>query len=160
MPESLKSKLIRWRFNFFPAYRGTGARITYIASDWREVRIKLPLSWRTRNYVGTIYGGSMYAAVDPFYMVMLIRTLGPGCLVWDKAATIRFKKPGRTTLYARFVLTEEELRSIAAALREAPAVDRTYRVDLTDAAGIVHASIEKTIYITRRLTPPGGAEQA
>ena len=77
MAESRRTRLQRWRFNFFPAYRGAGARITYIAADWREVRIKLPLNWLTRNYVGTIYGGSMYGAVDPIYMIMLIRLLGP-----------------------------------------------------------------------------------
>jgi hypothetical protein len=36
----------------------------------------MPLSWRTRNYVGTIFGGSMNSAVDPIYMVILIRRLG------------------------------------------------------------------------------------
>src|SRR5512136_1645914 len=103
MSESFKTRLTRWRLNFFPAYRGTGARITYIADDWREVRIKLPLNWRTRNYVGTIFGGSMYGAVDPIYMVMLIRSLGPGCVVWYKGATIQFKRPARSTLHACFM---------------------------------------------------------
>ena len=84
MPESLRTRLERWGFNLFPAYRGTGGRITYIADDHREVRIELPLSWRTRNYVGTIFGGSMYAVVDPVYMIILIKTLGPGYIVWDK----------------------------------------------------------------------------
>src|SRR2546427_10291649 len=56
-PASWATRLTRWRFNFFPAYRGTGARITYIRHDWSEVHIRLPLSWRTRNYVGTIFGG-------------------------------------------------------------------------------------------------------
>jgi acyl-coenzyme A thioesterase PaaI-like protein len=92
---------MRWGFNFFPAFRGTGARVTYIADDNREVRVELPLNWRTRNYVGTIFGGSLYGAVDPHYMIMLIKILGPEYIVWDKAATIRFKKPGRGTLYAR-----------------------------------------------------------
>jgi acyl-coenzyme A thioesterase PaaI-like protein len=99
MTESLRSRFTRWGFNWFPAFRGTGARITYIARDWREVRLRIPLSRRTRNYVGTIYGGSMYGAVDPIYMVMLIRLLGPEYIVWDKSASIRFKKPGRSTLY-------------------------------------------------------------
>jgi acyl-coenzyme A thioesterase PaaI-like protein len=108
MPESWQTRAHRQAYNFFPAFRGTGARLTYIADDWHEVRIKLPLSWRTRNYVGTIYGGSMYAAVDPWYMIMLIRLLGPQYIVWDKAATIRFRKPGRGTLYARFAIEEEE----------------------------------------------------
>ena len=64
MPESWSSRLLRWKFNLFPAYRGTGARIAYIADDFHEVRLRLPLSWRTRNAVGTIFGGSMYGAVD------------------------------------------------------------------------------------------------
>src|SRR5690349_10454914 len=102
MAESLQSRLQRWGFNRFPAFRGTGGRITYIASDWREVRLQVPLSRRTRNYVGTIYGGSMYGAVDPIYMVMLIRLLGPEYIVWDKSASITFKRPGRSTLYATF----------------------------------------------------------
>lgn len=154
MPESWSSRLRRWGFNFFPAYRGTGARITYLADDWREVRIKLPLSWRTRNYVGTIFGGSMYAAVDPIYMIMLIKLLGPDYVIWDKAATIRFKRPGRTTLYARFVIEPAETDAIRAALAEQPAVDRTYTVDLVDKDGVVHASVEKVIYIRRKGAQP------
>jgi len=150
MGESLRSRLLRWKFNFFPALRGTGARLTYISEDYREVRVKLPLNWRTRNYVGTIYGGSLYGAVDPFYMVMLIHNLGPDYVVWDKAASIRFLKPGRTTLYARFALEEAELDAIKSALADQRSIDRSYRIDLTDAAGTVHASVEKLIYIARK----------
>ena len=150
MGESLRSRLLRWKFNFFPALRGTGARLTYISEDYREVRVKLPLNWRTRNYVGTIYGGSLYGAVDPFYMVMLIRNLGPDYVVWDKAATIRFLKPGRSTLYARFALDEAELDAIKSALVNQRSVDRSYSIDLTDVAGAVYASVEKVIYIARK----------
>ena len=116
----------------------------------REVRVRLPLNRCTRNYVGTIYGGSMYGAVDPFYMVMLIRNLGPDYIVWDKAATIRFRKPGRTTLYARFTLDDAELDAIRAELDGKRSIDRIYHVDLADAEGTVHASIEKVIYIARK----------
>ena len=150
MSESVKSKLWRWAFNLHPTYRSTGAWVTYIAHDFREIRIKLPLSWRTRNYVGTIFGGSMYAAVDPLYMIMLIKNLGPGYLVWDKAATVRFKKPGRGTLYAQFVLSEEELSSIRSESQHLESLDRVYEIQLTDAEGMVCAIVEKTIYIRRK----------
>jgi len=153
MPESLTSRLLRWRFNLFPAYRGTGGRITYVARDFREVRVELPLNWRTRNYVGTIFGGSLYGAVDPVYMIMLIRILGPGYTVWDKAATIRFARPGRSRLYARFVIEEAEIHTIRRLLETEPSIDRIYRVDLSDADGLVHASVEKTIYIRRNPQP-------
>jgi acyl-coenzyme A thioesterase PaaI-like protein len=150
VPESAATRRMRWGFNFFPAYRGTGGRITYIASDYREVRVRLPLNWRTRNYVGTIFGGSLYGAVDPIYMIMLIKILGPEYVVWDKAATIRFLKPGRSTLNARFVISEDETEAIRALVENSRFVDRVYKVELVDAAGVVHAEVEKTIYIRRK----------
>jgi acyl-coenzyme A thioesterase PaaI-like protein len=152
MPESLKTRLFRYAFNFWPCYRGTGGRVAYIAADWREVRVKLPLNWRTRNYVGTTFGGSLYGSVDPFYMLMLIHILGPEYIVWDKAASIRFRKPGRGTLYATFRVDDIELQAIHSALASEPKVDRIYRVELADAQGEVHAEIEKTIYIRKKDT--------
>ncbi|HKF43673.1 MAG TPA: DUF4442 domain-containing protein [Thermoanaerobaculia bacterium] len=150
MAESWESRKIRWRFNLFPAYRGTGARVTYISSDFREARVKLPLSWRTRNYVGTIFGGSLYGAVDPLYMILLIKILGPDYVVWDKAATIRFLKPGRGTLYATFLIEEERVQEIRKALETERSIDRVFTVDLVDAEGVVHATTEKTIYVRRK----------
>jgi acyl-coenzyme A thioesterase PaaI-like protein len=140
---------MRWGFNLFPAYRGTGARVTYIASDYREVRVALPLSWRTRNYVGTIFGGSLYGAVDPMYMIMLIHILGPGYTVWDKAATIRFLRPGRSTLSARFLLEDAEIDEIRRRLESEPSVDRVYTVTLEDAAGVPPAEVTKTVYVRK-----------
>lgn len=123
--------------------------MTYVSSDFREAHVELPLSWRTRNRVGTIFGGSLYASIDPVYMILLMNILGPGYTVWDKAASIRFRKPGRTTLFARFLLTEEEIATIRSLAAEARSIDRVYTVDLADASGVVHATIEKTIYIRK-----------
>lgn len=150
MSESFTSKLDRWKFNFFPAYRGTGARVVYISADYREMRIKIPLSWRTRNYVGTIYGGSMYGGIDPIYMLMLIKNLGKNYIVWDKSAIIRFKRPGKETLFADFKLTEEELDEIKAVLGTNKSVDRIYNVELKNKEGKIHCLIEKTLYIARK----------
>ena len=158
MPESWESRKLRWRFNLFPAYRGTGARVTYIASDFREARVRLPLNWRTRNYVGTIFGGNLYGAVDPMYMILLIKILGPSYVVWDKAATTRFLKPGRGTLHATFVIEEERIAEIRKALETEPSIDRLFTVDLVDDAGLVHATTEKTIYVRRKGEPKVAVE--
>ena len=116
-----------------------GARDLHRRRTGARSACALPLSWRTRNYVGTIFGGSLYGAADPMYMIMLIRNLGPAYTVWDKAATIRFLKPGRTTLYARFVLEEAEIAEIRRLLETAPSIDRVYVVELADAEGVIHA---------------------
>ena len=150
MPESFATKVARWKFNFFPAYRGSGARLTYISDDYHEIRVKIPLNWRTRNYVGTIYGGSMYSGIDPIYMLMLIKILGGGYVVWDKAAMIRFKRPGKETLFAEFLLMQEEIDEIKAKLETEKSIDRIYNVELADKNGKVHALIEKTLYIAKK----------
>ena len=154
MPESWGTRVYRWLFNWFPAYRGTGARVTYIASDWSEMRVRLPLSWRTRNYVGTIFGGSMYGAIDPMFMFMLIKILGPDYIVWDKAATIRFRRPGRDTLTATLALSPETVLDIKAATDQAGKTEKDFVVDLVSASGEVHASFTKLVSIRRRDASP------
>lgn len=149
LQETTASWLQRWRFNFFPCYFGTGGRILYIAPDWKEIHMKVPLSFRTSNYVGTVFGGSMFAAADPFLMIMLIKTLGSAYTVWDKAGSIRFRKPGKSTLFARFVITDEILDEIRGELETQQKLDRTFHVDLVDSAGVVHAEIERVVNIRR-----------
>jgi acyl-coenzyme A thioesterase PaaI-like protein len=150
MPESWRTRVARWKFNCFPAYRGTGGWVTYISHDWSEVRIAVPLSWRTRNYVGTIFGGSLYGAADPIYMLMLIRSLGPDYVVWDKAATIRFRRPGRSRLIALCKLEPGMVAGIRDELTRIPKLDRVFNVELIDRDGVVHVTIEKTIHVSRR----------
>jgi acyl-coenzyme A thioesterase PaaI-like protein len=148
--ESWRTLLWRWGFNFFPAFRGTGGRVTYIAADWTEIRVTVPLNWRTRNYVKTIFGGSMYGAVDPFYMFMLIKLLGPDYVVWDKTAAIRFRRPGRERLFATFQVSPEDLMEIRDGVAAAGKYEKSYTVNLVSASGEVHAIIEKGIHISRR----------
>jgi len=154
MKESIKIKILRYSFNIFPAYRRTGGRVTFIAEDYSEIRIKLPLNWKTRNYVGALFGGSIYGAVDPIYMIMLIKMLGPEYVVWDRAATIRFKKPGKKTLFATFKIPENEIEEIKNRLKNSKAIDRIYTIALCDKSGLVHAEIEKVIYVAKKASPP------
>ena len=92
----------------------------------------------------------MFGAINGIHLVMLIKLLGSDYAVWNKAATIRFKQPWRTKLYARIALDEGELESIRAELVDSPKLDRDLHVDLTDDAGVVYASIERTIHVCRK----------
>jgi hypothetical protein len=145
--QRLPHRLVRHVFNWWPAIRGTGARVTYVAPDWSELRVRLPRNLRTRNYVGTTFGGSMYGAVDPFQMLLLMRRLGPGYVVWDKSATIRFRRPGRSTLHATFRLDDAELAEVRAAVDAAGRLDRSWTIELVDDHGVVHATVEKVLYL-------------
>ena len=83
MTESFKSRLTRILFNYVPMFWSTGARVTYLADDFKEMHLSLPLSWRTRNYVGTIFGGSMFSATDVLYFLLVRKNLGEEYIVWD-----------------------------------------------------------------------------
>lgn len=134
-------------FNLVPAYRGTGGWIKFISADWREVHIRLRLSIVTRNYVGTIFGGSMFSATDPFYMIMLMKNLGKHYVVWDKSSSIRYLRPGKKVLHGRFLVTQEVLDEI----KEKVAVEGEYEkdliIELINTAGKVSSSVVKHIYI-------------
>ena len=148
MSESLRTRFLRWKFNFFPPYRRSGARITYIDSTMREVRLRLPLNWRTRNLNGTIYGGSIYAAVDPIHAVMLVSLLGADRYVaWTKEAHVRFRRQARTALSARIVLEAAEVDAVRADVECEGKVERRYPVELRDEQGHVCASCEILVHI-------------
>ncbi len=150
MKESWKSKRLKWLFNLSPVYRRTGGRVTYLADDYHEVRIKVLRNWQTRNYVGTIFGGSMFAATDPMYMIMLINILGKQFVVWDKAGSIKFVRPGKTTLTARFVLTPDQIEDIRSEVEGLGEKDYVLDVQLKDAEDKVVAVVQRTLYVATK----------
>ena len=147
LPASWRPRMVRLGFNLHPAFRSTGGRVEYVARDLDHIRVRLPLNWRTRNLVGSIYGGSLFAITDGVHPMMLMSALGKDVIVWDKAASIRYRKPGYTTLYADFVLDDAEVEEIRRLLDENHELDRTYTVELKDKHGTVHTVVERTVYI-------------
>ncbi|MFC3477732.1 DUF4442 domain-containing protein [Halobacterium litoreum] len=146
--DAVRARLYRLGFSYFPAYWTTGAKIVALAPDFSYARVKLPLNWRTKNVVGTTFGGSIYGAVDPVYMVLLRQRLGDDFTVWDSAATIDYREPGESTLYAKFEVSDADVRRFRE-LAPGESTERTYDVPVVDADGTVHADVEKTLYVRR-----------
>ena len=149
--ESWKTRFFRYFMNIYPMYAGTGGRVTFISSDWHEACVELRLRLRTRNYAGTIFGGAMFAAVDPFHMVLLLNILGKeNFVVWDKAGAIQFKKPGRGRIVCDVRYQTDEVAEIRArALADGKYVF-VKAVSWLDSAGDVVAVVEKTVYVATK----------
>ncbi len=129
-------------------YWGTGGTIQYIASDWREVRLSLRRNAFTYNYVGTIFGGSLFAASDPFLMVMLYNVLGKEkYVVWDKAAKIRFVRPGKTKLIMVLKLEESLIAAIKATVANEHKWTGWLSVLWLEPSGAVVAEIDRELYV-------------
>lgn len=145
-----RAQMLRLAFNLNPAYRGTGGRVVHVAPDLSHIRVRLPLNWRTRNLLGSLYGGSLFAVTDGVHPMLLMAALGKDIVVWDKAACIRYRRPGLSTLYADFIIDKVEVEAIRHALTESPELVRTYEVELKDSRGVVHTVVERTIYLAEK----------
>ena len=157
MPSAKKNKRARKlqrMINFYPPYLGAAVRVTHISDDFLNVEVEMPLRFYNRNYVGTHFGGSLYSMCDPFYMLMLINILGPDYIVWDKAATIRFKRPGKGVMKAAFRLTEAQIEEIRAAAETQPKVEPQFQVLIKDSEGKVVAEIDKLLYVKKKPANP------
>ena len=137
-------------FNLWPPLLGAGIRIKRFTPDWTEIDVEMKLRWWNRNYVGTHYGGSLYSMADPFFMLMLLENLGKDYIVWDKAASIRFRKPGKGRVKAEFRLTEAQLDDIREKLATQEKYEPTFVVEVKDEAGDVVAEVQKVLHIRRK----------
>ena len=144
----MKKRLLLRIINIWPPFLGAGIRVKRLGPHATDVEMKLR-RWN-RNYVGTHFGGSLYSMTDPFFMLMLLENLGPEYLVWDKAATIRFKKPGRGTVRAEFRLSEEQVEEVRRAAAKNGKTEPTFVVLVRDEAGDVVAEVEKVLWVKRK----------
>ncbi|CUA85075.1 MULTISPECIES: DUF4442 domain-containing protein [Gulbenkiania] len=143
-------RLISLLINLWPPFLGAGIRVRHIRPDWREIVVSMRLGLTNRNYVGVHFGGSLYAMTDPFFMLMLMHTLGSDYYVWDKAGRIEYIKPGRGVVSARFTLEEAALESIRAHTAGGDKYFPELQVDVVDASGEVVARVHKTLYVKRK----------
>lgn len=146
----MKTNTFRRLMNLWPPFFFTGIRVTRIAEDWREIDVEMRLGRLNRNYVGTHFGGSLFAMTDPFYMLMLLHVLGRDYVVWDKSASIDYVKPGRGTVTARFRLEEERIAEIRAATADGSKMLPVFHCDIRDTQGDVVARLDRTLYVRRK----------
>lgn len=143
---------MRLIMNLWPPFLGAGIRVTRLQPDWRAIDVEMKLRLWNANFVGTHYGGSLYSMTDPFYMLMLIENLGRDYIVWDKSASIRFRKPGKGKMLANFRLSEEQIDSIRQQLQTQEKVEPIFLVQVKDESGEVVAEVQKLLHVRKKMS--------
>ena len=146
----MKANTLRHALNFWPPFLFSGVHVTAVTSDYRHARVELRMRPWNRNYVGTHFGGSLFAMTDPFWMLLVMQSLGRDYIVWDKAGAIEFIKPGRGTVRARFDLDDGTLAELRDATADGAKTLRWFETDVIDAAGDIVARMRKQLYIRRK----------
>ncbi len=147
LPTPLRASALRALLNVYPPFLGAGIRVVRLSPTFHTADVELRLRPWNRNYVGTHFGGSLFAMADPFFMLMLLELLGFGYVVWDKASSIRFLRPGRGTVRARFEIPQARVSEIRAAADESGKTEASFTASITDASREVVAQVDKVLSI-------------
>lgn len=146
----MRAGLFRHGLNLWPPFLFAGVHLTELSDDYRHARVELRMRPWNRNYVGTHFGGSLFAMTDPFWMLMVLHHLGRDHFVWDKAGEIEFMKPGRGTVHATFALDDGMLDGLRAAAANGDKVLRWFENDVVNAQGETVARVRKLLYVRRK----------
>jgi acyl-coenzyme A thioesterase PaaI-like protein len=140
---------IRRLINLWPPFLFSGIRIVSVARDWRRLDAELRLRWWNRNALGTMFGGSLFTLMDPFYPLLLQHHLGRGYIIWTKSAVVEFLSPGRSVARATFLLTGDIVEEIRAATADGGKCEPRFSAVTSDPEGKIIARANLTFHIRR-----------
>ncbi|MFF5323244.1 DUF4442 domain-containing protein [Janibacter hoylei] len=150
LSKDLGATALRRGLNLWPPFLAASVHVDRISADFREFDVSLRMRPWSRNYVGTQFGGSLFAMCDPWWMLGALRCLGDEYIVWDKAGEIDFVSPGRTDVRTSIRITDELLDEIRAATADGSKYLVWCDNDVVAEDGTLVARYRKQLYVRRK----------
>ncbi len=103
-----------------------------------------------KNYNKSIFGGTLFAAADPFYPILFYQVLtkkGYRLKVWSKSSKIDYLKPGITDLHFKISLSEEDIAEAENTLNTVGKYAVHHPVDIYDKSGDMCVSVMNEVYV-------------
>lgn len=157
-PRVLSQRTGRLLLNLFPPFLFNRIRITSVTDGFRSCRVRVRHSLLTRNLNGTMFGGTIFSAADPFYAVMFWQVFarkGLKVQSWLKSASIDYLKPASGDLFLTFTLTADDIREAEESLERDGRYRQTFRVEALDRAGRACARMRNEVYLRKEAGGPG-----
>ncbi len=143
-PEQLRQGINSW-----PTFSAQKIEVISIADDWSQAVIRLDLTEANSNYFGTAFGGSLFAMIDPFVVILLANQMGEGFVVWDKQVEIDFVRPGTGPVTAIVEMPADVVDEVRAATASGEKLLRWFEVPLLAEDGSVVAVQRRQIYVRK-----------
>ena len=153
----LSERNAKWLLSLYPPLFFQRISVRNFGKDFRTAEIRIVKSLFNRNYNKTIFGGTIFSAVDPFYAIMywqIFMRKGIPVQSWLKSATIDYRKPGDTDLTARFALAEEDISEAEQQLNTLGKFVRRHTIEVVNAREELCALAETEVYM-RKLNNSG-----
>ena len=145
-------KLFKYKklLNFYPPFLGAGIRLKETNEAGTSYLVEMKLRWYNRNVYGTHFGGSLYAMCDPFFVFAAYSYFGDDYILWDKSASIQFKRPGKGTVQALFEIPDDRLEEMKGEVDEKGKGVFHFEAEVLDQKKQIVAVVQKEIYIRKR----------
>ncbi|UKJ06345.1 DUF4442 domain-containing protein [Solitalea lacus] len=151
----ISNNTLKWLMRFYPPLFFQRIWVKHISEDFKTIEVKVSKSLLNKNYNGTIFGGTIFSAADPFYSIMFwqhFRHKSFKVLGWLKSADIQYKKPGNTNLTLIFTLTDEDVNEAEQALNTIGKFSKAYPVEARNTKGELCAMIYTEVWM-RKISP-------
>ena len=143
-------KVLKWVLRFYPPLFFQRIWIQRFDKNFRSVEVKIFKSLLNTNFNNSIFGGTIYAASDPFYAILFDQVLqlkGFKIRVWLKSAHIQYLKPGRENLYFKIVLTDQEIAEAIHVLETNGKFVKAFSLEIYNKRGELCALVSNEVYI-------------
>lgn len=118
--------------------------------DFRGVQVSIIKSFLNKNYNGSIFGGTIFAAADPFYPVLFDRILQSPerkLKIWSKSSVINYLKPATGNLKFNITITEQQIQEVLGVLNTNGKYEGTFPVEIFSNNNEICASLNNEVYI-------------
>jgi hypothetical protein len=142
--------VLKWAMRIYPPLLFQRIWVVGFDKDYRGVEVRIKKSFLNRNYNKSIFGGTLFAAADPFYPLLfhqLFIKKGYRLKVWSKSATIKYLKPSLTDLNFRIKLSEEEISIAENILNTTGKYTAHHPIDIYDKDGDICVSLMNEVYV-------------
>lgn len=146
----VSERTLKWGLRFYPPLLFQRIWVKKFHQGFRGADVKIYKSLFNKNYNGSIFGGTIYAATDPFYALLfdqLLQRQGFKIRVWLKSASIQYLKPGRSALYFTILITDEMLNDAIEALNTSGKFVKAYPMEIKNRDGEVCATVMNEVYV-------------
>ena len=141
----------KFMMNLYPPFLFNRIKVKQVSKNFQHVKIVLKKSIFNINGSGTVFGGALFAAADPFFPLMYLQIFGnhikKDVQVWTKSANIQFKKPVLEDILLEFNISDLDIEEAQNALKEFGKHNKMHVVQLKNKKGEVCAIVEVVTYI-------------
>lgn len=149
-PRVLSERRGKLLLNLFPPFLFGRIRVLEIGPGFRTCRVRVKPSLLTRNLQGTMFGGTIFSAADPFHALLywqIFAHRGLRVQAWLKSARIEYRRPAATALTFEFAVTEADIREAQARLESEGRFSKMHRTEAVDEHGRVCAVVDTEVYL-------------